>query len=253
MSLSANCGTLYTVPKPWTHSSNLALILPHLARWQQPTNQWQQRIKNAQHATCKLLISICFARCDICQCKCVQVCLSLYLYLCLCVCECLCVQLQQRVVAFLLAMLSISLARGLDDSLKSFLLPTLFLLASAAGFNGLFYWQLVVNIYLALVIFPAAPNSRRRRSPVSPVRMCQRPILATQKRKNAEKIKPRELAKFTRPTCNPCRQIPDLTPACLPPSCVCTYPTPHSRLPTPYSPSRSQFLATPSRLLCHFI
>lgn len=146
-------------------------------------------------------------------------------------------------------MLSISLARGLDDSLDSFLLPTLFLLASAAGFNGLFYWQLVVHIYLALVIFPGPPNSRRRclsrmRIPCASAQFSQH-----RKGKTQKKIKPRELAKFTRPTCNPCRQIPDLPCPTLPLACHQTatthtpIPTPDSLVPIPLPIPRDSFAA----------
>lgn len=82
----------------------------------------------------------------------------LFLCVCLCLCVCICNN------ALLLFFSQCFQFLWLEDSmiLSTLLLPTLFLLASAAGFNGLFYWQLVVHIYLALVIFPGPPNSRRR-------------------------------------------------------------------------------------------
>lgn len=169
-----------------------------------------------------------------------------YVSLCICICVFECVPLQQRAVAFLLAMLSISLARGLDDSLDSFLLPTLFLLASAAGFNGLFYWQLVVHIYLALVIFPGPPNSRRRclsrmRIPCASAQFSQH-----RKRKNAEKNQAKRTRKIHSPNLqslpSDSRSPMPHTPACLPPNCDYPYPNPDSRLPSPHSVANSSRL-----------
>lgn len=157
-----------------------------------------------------------------------------YVSLCICICVFVCVQLQQRAVAFLLAMLSISLARGLDDSLDSFLLPTLFLLASAAGFNGLFYWQLVVHIYLALVIFPGPPNSRRRclsrmRIPCASAQFSQHRKRKTQKKSSQENSQ-NSLAQLAIPAVRfPISHAPHSRLSAT----KLRLPIPQSRLPTP--------------------